>query len=320
MAILQVKELSAIYLTGKNVLRAVNKVSFQLNPSEVMGIVGESGSGKTTLALSIMKLLSPPGYITGGSIFLDGEDILMMPHHRLRDIRGRKVSIIFQEPMSALNPVIKIGVQICEVVKAHLKIDSSEAKKMAVELLRKVHIPHPDTRFHSYPHQLSGGMRQRIMIAIAVALNPKLLIADEPTTAVDVTVQLEILRLLKNLKDDIGMAILLISHDLGVVASMADKIGIMYSGFIVECGSCEEIFFNPLHPYTRMLIENSRPSEKTQQKSVNYNIIKKKSALPSGCPYEHLCKDRVNDCQKLRPELTQVKPEHYIMCYKWSRQ
>jgi len=256
MALLNVIELKSYFLEGPEPLKAVDGVSFALDKGKTLGIVGESGCGKTTLALSLLRLVPPPGDIIQGDIQFEGKSIMDMTQDEMRELRGRDISMIFQEPMSSLNPVLTIGEQILEVILTHTHLDSLEAKRLAIEYLKKVHIPHAEARYNTYPHQLSGGMRQRVMIAMASVLKPKLLIADEPTTALDVTVQKEILQLLKEMIDELNMSLILVTHDFGVAASICDFIAVMYAGKVVEYSTCNEIFYNPLHPYTKGLLKS----------------------------------------------------------------
>lgn len=248
--LLEVKNLKTSFFTHVGEVKAVNDVSFDVYEGQTVGIVGESGSGKSVTSMSIMRLIVPPGKIVDGQIIFEGKDILKLSEKEMRDIRGNKISMIFQDPMTSLNPVFTIGNQLIEAIKIHNKVSKAQAKKRAVEMLKLVGIPSPERRLSQYPHEFSGGMRQRVMIAMALSCNPKLLIADEPTTALDVTIQAQILDLLKKLQQQLKMSIILITHDLGVVADICQKVIVMYGGIIVEEGTVDDIFYNPKHPYT----------------------------------------------------------------------
>ena len=251
MALLEVKHLKTYFFTDDGVAKSVDDVSYTVDRKETLGVVGESGCGKSVTALSIMRLIpTPPGKIVSGEILFDGRDLLKLSDEEMRNIRGNKIGMIFQEPMTSLNPVFTIGNQIEESIILHQKVSKPEAKNRAIEMLKKVGIPAPEQRYREYPHQLSGGMRQRVMIAIALACNPAILIADEPTTALDVTVQAQILELIGGLQESLGMGVILITHDLGVIAEHADKVAVMYASHIVEYSAADEVYFNPLHPYT----------------------------------------------------------------------
>ncbi|MBI3555153.1 MAG: ABC transporter ATP-binding protein [Deltaproteobacteria bacterium] len=255
--ILEVKNLSTTFYTEAGVARAVDDVSFNVFKGRTLGIVGESGCGKSVTSLSIMRLIpKPPGEISGGQIFYKGRDLVKLPIAEMRAIRGNEISMIFQEPMTSLNPVFTVGDQIMEAIVLHQKVSSKVALERAIEMLKLVGIPSPETRVHDYPHQLSGGMRQRVMIAMALSCNPSVLIADEPTTALDVTIQAQILDLMRKLRETLGMALILITHDLGVIAETADEVLVMYAGKVVEQGPVAEIFANPRHPYTRGLLSS----------------------------------------------------------------
>jgi oligopeptide transport system ATP-binding protein len=255
--LLEVRNLETQFKTQDGVVKAVNNVSFYVNRSETLGIVGESGSGKSVTSLSVMRLIpNPPGRISGGEIIFDGQDLLKLPEEKMRELRGNRIAMIFQDPMTSLNPVLNIGQQITESLILHLKLNAREARDRAIELLNMVGIPGAAKRIDEYPHQFSGGMRQRVMIAMALACNPELLIADEPTTALDVTIQAQILELIKRLQAELGMAVIIITHDLGVVAGMADRVMVMYAGRVVEEGTTHEIFNNPRMPYSIGLLKS----------------------------------------------------------------
>jgi peptide/nickel transport system ATP-binding protein/oligopeptide transport system ATP-binding protein len=257
--LLEIQNLKTVFSTERGVIRAVDGVSLTLGAGETLGVVGESGCGKTMLALSIMRLIPANGQIAGGRVLFNGQDLLTLPEETMREKRGRDIAMIFQEPMTSLNPVLRIGEQIAEAIRRHQHVPDREAQALSVKLLGEVGIPEPERRVKDYPHQLSGGMRQRVMIAMAMSCRPRLLLADEPTTALDVTTQAQILNLISGLKEKNNMAVILITHDLGVVAEAAQKVAVMYAGKIVETAAVEKLFARPLHPYTRGLIE-SRPS------------------------------------------------------------
>ena len=317
MELLEVKNLETSFFTESGEVQSVRGVSFSINEGEVCGIVGESGSGKSVTAKSIISLIGPPGKIKNGDILLEGVNLLRISEKELRTIRGNHIAMISQDPMSSLNPVIKIGKQMTEVIVRHQKIGKKEAKKLAIELLREVGIASPEERFKQYPHELSGGMKQRVMIAMAISCKPKLLIADEPTTALDVTIQAQILELMKELKEKTNTAILLITHDLGVVAQNCSRVLVMYGGLIMEEGPVIEIFQHPKHPYTEGLLkslpkasdgfkERLKPIEGTTP-----NLL----TPPSGCPFADRCPYVMGKCHDERPPYFQVGKEHRSMCW-----
>lgn len=315
--IVEFKNLSISFKIDEGIVRAVNDISFEVRKGEVLGIVGESGCGKSVTSMSLMRLLPvPPTIYESGSINLNGVDILSLSEEEMREKRGSEVAIIFQEPMTSLNPVMKIGHQISEVMLIHQKISKSEAKKRAIELINLVGIPRAESIFNSYPHELSGGMRQRIMIAIALACNPKVLIADEPTTALDVTIQAQILDLIKNMKSKFDMSIMMITHDLGVIAEMADYVIVMYAGKIVEKAKVLDIFKNPKHPYTIGLMKSKPTFEGNNEKL--YSIpgqVPNPMNLPNYCYFYERCDRRKDICKKGIPDLISVGNSHYVSCY-----
>ena len=315
--IVEFKNLSISFKIDEGIVRAVNDVSFEVRKGEVLGIVGESGCGKSVTSMSLMRLLPvPPTIYESGSINLNGVDILSLSEEEMREKRGSEVAIIFQEPMTSLNPVMKIGHQISEVMLIHQKISKSEAKKRAIELINLVGIPRAESIFNSYPHELSGGMRQRIMIAIALACNPKVLIADEPTTALDVTIQAQILDLIKNMKSKFDMSIMMITHDLGVIAEMADYVIVMYAGKIVEKAKVLDIFKNPKHPYTIGLMKSKPTFEGNNEKlySILGQVLNPMN-LPNYCYFYERCDRRKDICKKGIPDLISVGNSHYVSCY-----
>lgn len=314
--ILNIEDLSIVFHNRQGDHIAVDGIDFSVNKGEIFGIVGESGCGKSMTALSTMRLIAHPGKITKGKIEVDGIDIMKLTEKQLqRDIRGSKVAMIFQEPMTSLNPLFTIGEQIGESLRIHQNMNKQQAREKAIELLRQVGIPMPEKRVDEYPHTLSGGMRQRIMIAIAMCCKPQLLIADEPTTALDVTIQAQILKLMKNLRDQDGTAVLLISHDLGVIANMCDRVAVMYCGTIVEEGATEEVLKNPLHPYTKGLI-GSIPKITGEEKYL-YNIpgtVPKIIGGASGCHFADRCEYCTDRCRQVTPTKTTVEGEHAVSC------
>ncbi len=305
------------FFTPAGEVKALNDVSLYVRPGEILGIVGESGSGKSVTAYSLMGLTAHPGRLTGGDIYFNGHHINKMTEKEMRRIRGNEVSIIFQDPMTSLNPVYTIGNQIREVILLHTKRTKKQANERACELLRLVGINEPEKRMKQYPHEFSGGMRQRVMIAIALACEPKLLIADEPTTALDVTIQAQILELMMSLKEKLDMSIIIITHDLGVVAGMCDRIAVMYAGKVVECGTTDEIFYQPSHEYTKGLLR-SIPNlyEREHKKLVPIQGLPVDLLdLPEGCPFATRCPNCMKVCMKHMPEYTYLNDSHYSACW-----
>lgn len=313
--LLTVSHLTTAFGQDDALLRAVNDVSFDIASGETLGLVGESGSGKSLTAFSILRLVPPPGRIVSGSIALEGRELLTLSEAEMRRVRGAEISLIFQEPMTALNPVFTVGYQIAEALVVHGRATRREAKLRAVELLDAVSVPNPEQRVHDYPHQLSGGLRQRVVIAIALACRPKLVIADEPTTALDVTVQAQILELLRRLKAQFGLSLLLITHDLGVVAQTADRVAVMYAGRIVEQGPVREILRAPSHPYTRGLIESiPGTAPGTRLRGID-GTVPTLASLPPGCAFAPRCRDRLDACTHAVPALAAVGPAHQSRCF-----
>jgi oligopeptide/dipeptide ABC transporter ATP-binding protein len=296
----------------------VDGVSFEIEEGKTMGLVGESGCGKSVTALSIMRLIpSPPGKIVGGEILLRGRNLLKLDREKMRKVRGNEISMVFQEPMTSLNPVFTIGNQIAEAIRLHQGLGRRETREKVIEMLRLVKIADPETRISDYPHQLSGGMRQRVMIAMALSCNPSLLIADEPTTALDVTIQAQILELIKELQERLGMALLLITHDLGVVAEQAHEVAIMYAGKVVERALPEEIFSRPLHPYTVGLL-NSVPGIRGKRKKrldAIPGVVPSPLELPGGCRFRDRCPKAGGICAGAEPELVEKQKGHWVACY-----
>lgn len=316
--ILRVVDLKVEFRSGKTTTKAVNGVSFNLKRKESIGIVGESGSGKSVTATSLLRLIpNPPGEITGGNIFFEGKDLLTLSNKKMRDIRGNEISMIFQDPSTSLNPVYKVGDQIMESIRAHQKVSKKEAKQKAIKMLELVGIPSPEKRINMYPHEFSGGMRQRVMIAIALACNPKLLIADEPTTALDVTVQAQILELMKSLQNEFDTAIIMITHDLGVVWETCDKVLVMYAGNVVESGTVKEIHANPRHPYTWGLLD-SQITEDVNHEEPLHTILGSPPDLSQemkGCPFATRCSFAQEVCFSKRPDLMEVDEDHFVACH-----
>ena len=313
--LLDVKKLVVQYETDDSVVHAVNDVSFTIQKGETLGLVGETGAGKTTIALSVMRLLqTPPARIVSGSVMLDGEDLSEIPVDKMRRIRGKKVSMIFQDPMTALNPLDTIGEQILQVIQLHEKISKADAMKKAVDMLEMVGIP--AERYGEYAHQFSGGMKQRVVIAIALACMPELLIADEPTTALDVTIQAQILELMNNLKKELGTSLILITHDLGVVAEMCDKVAVIYAGEIVETGTAVHIFDETMHPYTEGLF-GSLPNltDKATRLKPIPGLMPDPTNLPDGCNFAPRCPYKTPRCCRENPPLTEAEPGHLVRCF-----
>ncbi len=321
MATLSINNLVTEFDTDEGRVRAVDDVSFNAHAGKTLGIVGESGCGKSVTALSIMRLLPQPmGQIVSGSVELDGTDLTRLPIPQMEKIRGARIGMVFQEPMTALNPVHTVGRQLTEVLLIHKDITADAAIREGVEILDRVGIPSPDVRMTEYPHQLSGGMRQRIVIAMALACKPDFLIADEPTTALDVTIQAQILELIKDLQADMGMSVILITHDLGVIAETCDEVVVMYAGKVAEKGSVFDIFDRPAHPYTRGLLK-SIPTLNTEPKStlsVIDGMVPGLLDLPEGCRFENRCTSSEEQCINKAPGLQTVKEQHQVSCLRWQ--
>ncbi|HDK27777.1 MAG TPA: ABC transporter ATP-binding protein [Candidatus Atribacteria bacterium] len=318
--LLEIKDLKTHFFTEEGIVKAVDGVDFKVYQGETLGIVGESGCGKSVTAFSIMRLLDYPGKTVGGEIFFKGETLLKKSDAEMRKIRGKEIAMIFQEPMTALNPVLTIGFQISEALRMHFDISKEEAIKKAIKLLTKVGIPIPEQRVNEYPHQLSGGMRQRAMIAMALSCDPTLLIADEPTTALDVTIQAQILELMKSLLRDFNGSLIMITHDLGVIAEIADRIAVMYAGKIVEYADKKTIFHNPSHPYTFGLLTSiPRLDMETKRLNVIPGIVPNPLHFPSGCKFNTRCKFATKKCQEKEPALIELAKEHLIRCWHADR-
>lgn len=316
--LLDVRDLTVSFDTYAGEVQAVRGTTFHVNKGETLAIVGESGCGKSVTAQTIMQLIPmPPGRIKKGNIFFEGKDLAKLTDRQMEAVRGKEISMIFQDPMTSLNPTMRVGKQIMEGLMKHQKMTKSEAKERAVEMLRLVGMPTPEKRVEQYPHEFSGGMRQRAMIAIALACNPKLLIADEPTTALDVTIQAQIMELMQDLQKKLNTSIILITHDLGVVAKVADRIAVMYAGVIVESGTAHEIFHNPQHPYTWGLLK-SVPRLDTGQKERLLPIEGTPPDLfapPKGCPFAARCEYAMKVCKESHPEKSNLNDNHYVHCW-----
>jgi oligopeptide/dipeptide ABC transporter ATP-binding protein len=323
--LLEVENLQTHFPTRAGLVKAVNDVSFHIDEGELLGLVGESGCGKSITALSIMKLIGAPGRIAGGSIKFKGEELTTASNERLREIRGNDIAMIFQDPMTSLNPVYTVGEQIAEALRLHRKLDKKAAWTAAIDALREVAMPSPERRVNDYPHQLSGGMRQRVMIAMALACDPELLIADEPTTALDVTIQAQILELLDELRKTRKLAVLLITHDLGVVAEVADRVAVMYTGKIVEESAVEEIFRQPKHPYTQGLLRSVPKlrefgDERATRLSTIQGTVPSPTALPDGCHFAPRCEFRMEKCTHGEIPLYQIGDEIKVRCVLYENE
>ncbi len=314
--ILEVNNLQTHFFTEKGVIPAVDGVSFNLKKGELIGIVGESGSGKSVTSLSIMDLIEEPGKIVGGEIIYDGQNLVELSERQMRKIRGNDIAMIFQEPLTSLNPVLTIGKQLTEAILIHQDVSKEQAKELAIDLLKQVRIPRAEKVFSSHPHLLSGGMRQRVMIAMALSCNPKILIADEPTTALDVTIQAQIIQLLRELSSEVGAAIILITHDLGVVAEMVDRVVVMYGGKVVEQADVKTLFKDPQHPYTQGLI-NSTPrihELKDELQSIKGNVPSP-DRMPVGCKFNPRCEFAMDICREKDPALESIGDGHEVRCW-----
>jgi len=321
MVILEIKDLVTRFHTANGTVKAVNGISYAVDQGEIVGVVGESGSGKSVSMRSVMRILpEPPAKIEKGEVFFKGNDLLKLEEKEMQGIRGKDIAMVFQDPMTSLNPVLTIGRQLTEVLIEHENMSKAQAKERAIELLNWVGIPNPKLRINEYPHEFSGGMRQRAMIAMAISCNPSLLIADEPTTALDVTVQLQITELVKRLQKKIGMAVIWITHDLGVIARIANRVIVMYAGFIVETAPVKELYANPMHPYTIGLLHSlPRIDEKKGTRLVSIpgqppDLV----ALPKGCPLADRCTYKTNRCLEENPVLEVISRDHSVAC--WERE
>jgi peptide/nickel transport system ATP-binding protein/oligopeptide transport system ATP-binding protein len=320
--LLEVRNLKTSFFTDEGVAKSVDDVSFSVRKAEILGIIGESGCGKSVSALSILRLVpSPPGKIIGGSILFEGQDLLAKSATAMRDIRGNDIAMIFQEPMTSLNPVYTIGNQISENIISHQKLGRKAARQQAIMMLNRVGISSPEKRIDEYPHQLSGGMRQRAMIAMALSCRPKLLIADEPTTALDVTIQAQILEIIKKLRQEFGMAVIMITHDLGIIAELADKVAVVYAGKVVETADVRSIFRKPRHPYTQALY-NSIPQltdTRKQRLEVIPGTVPNPLNFPQGCRFHPRCNFAIDICSRREPQLEEVSENHAVRCFRYDK-
>jgi oligopeptide transport system ATP-binding protein len=320
--LLHVKDLEVRFYTKDGVVKAVNGISYDMDAGDILGIVGESGSGKSVSTMAMLRLIpEPPGKIEGGQVLFEGKDLLQMRASQMHRVRGREVAVIFQDPMTSLNPVMTIGDQIAEAMQVNLGMDHGKALKETVRLLDHVGIPQAKARLGDYPHHFSGGMRQRVMIAMAISCQPKLLIADEPTTALDVTIQAQIVGLVKRLQQELGMAVIWITHDLGVIARLAKRVNVMYAGTIVESAPIKPIFNAPTHPYTMGLLSSLPSTDLTSEEDLNYiegappDMIN----LPPGCPFWPRCTYRTERCTQERPVLEPVAEDHVVACWHYEK-
>jgi len=320
--LLEIKGLRTYFYVRGHVARAVDNVSLSIQAGQTLGLVGESGCGKSVTAHSIIRLIpDPPGKIESGEIFFNAQDLLKLSESKMRKIRGNHISMIFQEPMTSLNPVFPVGDQVGEVIRLHQKLSRAETRERVVEMFQLVGIPSAETRLSDYPHQMSGGMRQRVMIAMALACNPQLMIADEPTTALDVTIQAQILDLMNKLKEETGAAILFITHDLGVIAEMAQHVAVMYAGRVMEYTDVKTIFADPKNPYTIGLLQSIPvlgKENKDQRLKTISGMVPSLLNLPSGCLYSDRCADVFDDCRKIEPDMYQTAANHFVRCLKYA--
>jgi oligopeptide/dipeptide ABC transporter ATP-binding protein len=319
--LIEIKALCTHFRTDEGVIRAVDKVDLSIRPGETHGLVGESGCGKSVTALSIMRLIpEPPGRIVSGEILFEGRNLLRISEAEMRDIRGNAISMIFQEPMTSLNPVHRVGVQVAEAIRLHQGVGRNEARQRATAMLTKVGISDPERRFHNYPFQLSGGMRQRVMIAMALSCLPRLVIADEPTTALDVTIQAQILTLMRRLKEEIGASILLITHDLGVIAETSDRVSVMYAGRVVESADVTSLFNEPKHPYTQGLVLSvpimDRPVPEGRLLETIPGVVPNLLDLPVGCTFQDRCAKVFGRCREEEPSLIDLGANHWVRCWR----
>jgi oligopeptide transport system ATP-binding protein len=320
--LLQVRDLKTYFFTDDGVVKAVDGISYDVQEGETLGLVGESGCGKSVSALSVLRLIpNPPGKIVGGEVIFDGQDLLKLDEEEIRHIRGNKIAMVFQEPMTSLNPVLTVGRQLTESLELHMEMDGSAAQRRAIQLLDMVQISEAATRINDYPHQFSGGMRQRVMIAMALSCNPKLVLADEPTTALDVTIQAQVLEILARLSSELGTSVVIITHNLGVVARYADRVNVMYAGKIVEMASAQELYRNPRHPYTVGLLKSVPRLD--QARKMKLEVIEGTPPdlidMPQGCPFYPRCAYRVERCAQEMPPLIPVADKHQAACWEWQK-
>jgi oligopeptide/dipeptide ABC transporter ATP-binding protein len=319
--LLDIRNLAVQFFTYQGVVRALENIDLCILRGEILGLVGETGCGKSVLARSVLRLIAdPPGKITGGEIRFNGQDILKLSRRRLRQIRGNEISMIFQEPMSSLNPVFTVGNQMLEVVMLHQQVDRSQARKICIDMLEQVKMPDPEPLLSKYPHELSGGMRQRAMIAMELSCRPGLLIADEPTTALDVTVQAQVLTILEDLTRKSDVSVLFISHDLGVIAQLCDRVAVMYAGYIVEIAPVEDLFAAPKHPYTRGLLQSiPRLDEETETLAAIAGVVPGLIEPPGGCRFHPRCSQRFAPCDRQVPRLQELEKKHSVACHLYEK-
>ncbi len=315
-SVVSVRGLETTFFSKSGPFRAVNKISYDIKKGQTLGIVGESGCGKSVTSFSLMRLIERPGKITAGEVFVNGRDLMKLSEAEMEDVRGGEMAMIFQEPMTALNPVLTIGRQIDEQVLRHKKVSQAEARERSIEMLNLVGIPSPEERYKNYPHQLSGGMRQRAMIAMALSCDPTFLIADEPTTALDVTIQAQILELIQNLQEKFNMTVQFITHDLGVISEISDRVMVMYGGHTCEIADTTELFLSPKHPYTAALI-TSRPKfgQRVQRLTTIEGSVPAPHEYPPGCPFYNRCPKATDECRAFKPPIKEVAPNHFVSCF-----
>ena len=318
MPLLEMKDLHTFFRTKRGIVKAVNGVSYSVDAGKTLGVVGESGSGKSVSAMSMLQLLDGNGYIDSGEIIFDGVDLTKLSRQEMYKVRGNKISVIFQEPMTSLNPVLKVGRQVRETLLVHNPtMSKAEAKQRVVEMFQRVGIPEAEKRYDCYPHELSGGLRQRVMIAMAMVCKPKLLIADEPTTALDVTIEAQILRLMKELRDETGMSVLIITHNMGVVAEICDYVYVMYAGKIMEQAETFELFDHTMHPYTKGLLDSiPRIGQNAERLHTIPGVVPNLLPLSQGCPFSNRCEYATDQCRTEKPQLHPVAPDHQVRCFR----
>ncbi len=314
--VVSVRNLETTFHTKVGPIKAVNGVSYDIARGETLGIVGESGCGKSVTSYSLMQLIEHPGEISGGEVILGGQDLLKLSENEMQEMRGGKMAMIFQEPMTALNPVLTVGYQMNEQIIKHMKVDEKEARERAIEMLKLVGIPSPEQRYENYPHQLSGGMRQRAMIAMALSCNPEFLIADEPTTALDVTIQAQILELIQSLQERFNMTVQFITHDLGVISEIADRVMVMYAGTTCEMAETQKLLTSPLHPYTAALIRSiPKFGSRVEKLETIEGSVPSLFELPKGCPFQNRCPNVSDKCKESKPPLEEKRPGHQVACF-----
>jgi peptide/nickel transport system ATP-binding protein len=316
--LLKIEGLKTYFFTEAGIVKAVDNISFEVKKGETLGLVGESGSGKTVTALSVLQIVPKPGRIVEGKIFFKGENLLTKTEKEMQPIRGREIAVIFQDPSSSLNPIYNVETQLRDILTAHQKLNKEESRKKILELLNHVGIPEAEIRMREYPHQFSGGMKQRVAIARALALHPTLLFADEPTTALDVTIQAQVLDLLEHLKQEMGMSLVMITHDMGIIAKMTTRVIVLYAGNICEIAKTEHLFENPKHPYTALLLAAVPRLDRKKTLSIIPGNIPNLIEPPSGCRFHPRCKFAKDRCAQESPQIEEVEPEHFVACFEWK--